>query len=99
MRRETIRIVVQSTQEKPAPTVRRKLGAMNVGVYCKSDACKEFIALATDFAPDTHHNFILDTDPIGALIWIRCPMCLGLHSYQAPDAAQVFLTERSKRAL
>jgi hypothetical protein len=78
-----------STQ--PLKTVKRRIGATNVGFYCS--ACGEFIALAVE--PEDSASTIEITADLP--IRIRCPYCRHKEYRHVGNARRVLLTEASMR--
>lgn len=84
-----IKIHLASEQDEPHATVKRKLGALNVGLYCTH--CAEFFALAV--IDDGVPIEVVSEGPIP----FRCPMCGHLQRRDATEIAQIVLTESNKR--
>jgi hypothetical protein len=77
---------------KPYPSVKRRLGIMNAGLYCNK--CGEFIAIAI-FPPENPKleiEFISD----GPLLF-DCPFCHQPQSRQASEIVQLLLKESNRR--
>jgi hypothetical protein len=71
-------IVVDTTGPSPLQSVEPKLGAVNLGLYCRSDDCGEFISFGA--LPDGASKSVkLQAQPAGSPIYVECPSC---HSRQ-----------------
>jgi hypothetical protein len=87
MQRHVIRI---TAFDKPMPTLRRQLGAINTGLYCR---CGEFIAFSVTRGERwVELEFIADQP-----ILVICPTC-GLKDHRrAQDIVQLMLKEENVR--
>jgi hypothetical protein len=85
------RLHITST-DKPYPTVKRRLGIMNAGLYC--DKCPEFFAIA--IFPPEHSKPDLEFISDGPLLFV-CPFCQQTQSRQASDIVQLTLRESTRR--
>jgi hypothetical protein len=76
--------------DRPMPTLRRQVGAMNVGLYCR---CGEFIAFAiTRGEPAVEYEFVAD-QPMP----VACPFCGSKDHRRAEEITQLVLTEENLR--
>lgn len=84
------RIRLMTAPGSPLPTLKRKLGVTNVGMYC--NACSEFFAFGIE-VPDTS-EFAFTAD--GPLL-VRCPFCEAEENREVGDIQRFVLTEGRKR--
>ncbi len=79
--------------DEPIPTVRRHMGAMNVGIYCR---CGRFVAFSSarpgQAAVDVE---FAATQPI----LVACPYCMTVEHRRVEELYQLLLTKRNKRRL
>lgn len=75
---------------RPMPSIRRQVGATNVGIYCR---CGEFIAFAVIRGePAFEYEFTAD-QPVPVL----CPFCGSKDHRRAEEITQLTLTEAKLR--
>ena len=87
---EKRRIHLGTSPDSPLPTLKRKLGVRNVGMYCRP--CGEFFAFGIDI-PDTYDiQFTAD-----APLLVRCPFCEAEDARSVDDIERLVLTEGRKR--
>lgn len=85
------RIHIAAADETPNPSVKRQLGKINYGLYCKH--CDEFFALAVLEQPLPEPvEFISDGEPL-----FECPMCRQQQRRQVSEIATIVLTEEMIR--
>lgn len=84
------RIHLGTSPGSPLPTLKRKLGVTNVGMYCHP--CGEFFAFGIE-VPDTYDiDFTAD-----APLLVRCPFCEAEEDRPVGDIQRLLLTEGRKR--
>ena len=88
-------IRVTSSEDAPLKGEKRKLGAINLGLYCRNEACRQFISLAP--LPQNPVPFQIESDPPGSGLWLECPMCTTRQHRRDEELELVKLTERSKQ--
>lgn len=81
-----------SKKDTPHETVKRKLGALNVGLYCEH--CGEFFALAVLHPQQESQDIGYGSD--GPVLF-RCPMCEQNQFREASQIQTVRLSESNKR--
>jgi hypothetical protein len=81
-----------ASTDKPYPTVKRRLGIMNAGLYC--DKCEEFFAIA--IFPPEHPKQEIEFISDGPLLF-DCPFCHQQESRQASEIVQFSLKESNRR--
>ncbi len=89
---DTINIAANPENDTPNEGVKRKLGAVNAGLYCNE--CNEFFAVAI-CKPDqnaTNLSFKSNGDPM-----FECSMCGHKERRQPSEIAVLILTEELKR--
>jgi hypothetical protein len=77
--------------DEPIATVRRNMGAMNVGIYCR---CGSFVAFSA--ARPGHAAVDVEfaaTQPI----LVACPYCKRVEHRRVEELYQLLLTKRNKR--
>lgn len=84
------RIRLMTAPESPLPTLNRKLGVLNVGMYC--NPCAEFFAFGIEVPEISEFEFVAD----GPLL-VRCPFCKAEEDRLVVDIERVMLTEGRKR--
>lgn len=84
------RIHLTTAPGMPLPTLKRKLGVSNVGLYC--DACGEFFAFGVEIPDDQIVEFIADGP-----ILTKCPFCEVERDRRVADITRLVLTEGTKR--
>ena len=74
--------------DRPMPTVRRQVAAMNIGIYC---ACGEFIAFSIAMGePAVELKLIADRP-----VLVMCPFCGNKEHRNAEDIVQLVLDEEN----
>ena len=75
---------------KPLPTLKRKLGATNIGLYC--NACGEFYAFGTDVPDENQVEFTADGP-----VLTKCPFCGVEAERRVAEIERLVLTEGTKK--
>ena len=84
------RIRLMTAPGSPLPTLKRKLGVLNVGMYCHP--CGEFFAFGVEVPETSEFEFAAD----GPLL-VHCPFCKAEEERSVGDIERVVLTEGRKR--
>lgn len=84
------RIHLMPAPGSPLPTLNRKLGVLNVGMYC--NPCGEFFAFGVEVPETSEFEFVAD----GPLP-VRCPFCKAEEDRLVGEIERVMLTEGRKR--
>ena len=84
------RIRLMTAPGNPLPTLRRKLGVLNVGMYC--NPCGEFFAFGVEVPDTSEFEFTAD----GPLL-VQCPFCKAEEERSVGEIESVNLTEGRKR--
>lgn len=84
------RIRLMTEAGGPLPTLNRKLGVLNVGLYC--NPCGEFFAFGVDVPETSEFEFVADGP-----VLVRCPFCKTEQDRSVDEIERVTLTEGRKR--
>ncbi|GJE55967.1 hypothetical protein EKPJFOCH_2464 [Methylobacterium thuringiense] len=74
----------------PLPTLKRRLGVTNVGLYC--NACGEFYAFGVEVPDDQEIEFTADGP-----VLTRCPFCETEEDRRVGEIERLVLTEGKKK--
>ncbi len=95
--RSPVTIRIKSSEAEPLATVKRQLLKTNLGVYCKTETCRQFIAVTVIDPVDGAPIATIEGDPPGAPIWLKCSMCGTVSGYHGSNFAEVLLRESNKQ--
>lgn len=86
------RVHISAEGNTPHPSVKRRHGRTNLGLYCLH--CGEFFALAVHDRElgVVQLEFISDGEPL-----FECPLCHQQQRRQVSEIAEIVLTEATKR--
>lgn len=84
------RLHLATAPDQPLPTLKRKLGATNIGLYC--NACAEFFAFGLDIPDENEIEFTSDGP-----VLTRCPFCGAEEERRVAEIERLVLTEGLKR--